>query len=37
MEANTIIDTTGGKIEVLDHPLPIFVDDNIFLTINKVR
>jgi hypothetical protein len=30
---NTLI----GKTGVLDHPLPIFVDHNIFLTINKVR
>jgi len=27
----------SGKTGVLDHPLPIFVDHNIFLTINKVR
>jgi hypothetical protein len=26
-----------GKTGVFDHPLLIFVDHNIFLTINKVR
>jgi len=26
-----------GETRVLDHPLPIFVDHNIFLPINKVK
>jgi len=27
----------GGKTGVLDHPLPIFVDHNIFFTIKYMR
>jgi hypothetical protein len=32
-----LIINLSSKTGVLDHPLPIFADHNIFLTINKVR